>query len=499
MAGKELKFSTTEPSITITEVDFDGTYDNSGENILTFTVKGLTNLTQLYIYDISDTTIGETYNNKIQILNNSPINIFTKVDNINNKYKFYKTPDNINYFKGYLDYENAESYLNTKLLLTGPSGHSPILGYAFDGHPIYGPLGYDITDDLYNIEATTRVEQALFIVKLMKSSYTGGLDSEGNPYYIQGSGDLDICNGIFSKTPEFPNGIFHYVCSVELNSSGSISLKTSNTYGYLNEPINIVNPSYPYVIGAYKGIPEKTNFNILDTSVTSSTTASSSTTATSQINQITTYTINFKTLKTVNNKFNGSDIPSIEVSPDENYLNLRPKPHPYIFNFTNNLETDSFFGKDNTINTNKISNLKSLESSEKIKAYGNISKFICGENPIAKGLAVCLKNEGDNLLAQLYDSTVDNLISNDIFLGIALNNASVGESVYVCTRGITSIKIGSVSQITYGDYGMLCYADNKGYIFPNSITSDAPIAGYFLETKETQINDMMLFNVKSNF
>ena len=84
-------------------------------------------------------------------------------------------------------------------------------------------------------------------------------------------------------------------------------------------------------------------------------------------------------------------------------------------------------------------------------------------------------------------------------MGIALNNASVGESVYVCTRGITSIKIGSVSQITYGDYGMLCYADNKGYIFPNSITSDAPIAGYFLETKETQINDMMLFNVKSNF
>lgn len=28
-------------------------------------------------------------------------------------------------------------------LLTQPKGHSPIIGYAFDGFPIYGPVGWD--------------------------------------------------------------------------------------------------------------------------------------------------------------------------------------------------------------------------------------------------------------------------------------------------------------------------------------------------------------------
>ena len=59
----------------------------------------------------------------------------------------------------------------------------------------------------------------LYISWQMKQD-TGGNDSEGNPKYIQGSGDLDFCNGINSITPEFPDGIFHYVCTIELNSSG---------------------------------------------------------------------------------------------------------------------------------------------------------------------------------------------------------------------------------------------------------------------------------------
>ena len=28
--------------------------------------------------------------------------------------------------------------------------------------------------------------------------------------YVEGSGDLDECNGRFGVTPEFPDGIYHY-------------------------------------------------------------------------------------------------------------------------------------------------------------------------------------------------------------------------------------------------------------------------------------------------
>ena len=168
--------------------------------------------------------------------------------------------------------------------------------------------------------------------------------------------------------------------------------------------------------------------------------------------RITTYTINFKTLKTVNNKFNNEDFSSIQISQDDNYLNLRPNPHPYVWNFTNNLEEDGFFGKDNKQYTNKITNLKSLLSDTKFKAYGSIKKFI-SKGTISKGLAVRLVNNtrsenGEDVVTlevELYNSTtaVTESLQGTAFLGIALNDAEDGNVCYVCTQGITTIKLGN--------------------------------------------------------
>ena len=41
-------------------------------------------------------------------------------------------------------------------------------------------------------------------VKIMRSSYNGSQDINGIPTYFEVSGDLDICNGIFGPTPEYP-------------------------------------------------------------------------------------------------------------------------------------------------------------------------------------------------------------------------------------------------------------------------------------------------------
>ena len=40
-----------------------------------------------------------------------------------------------------------------------------------------------------------------------------------NDYIYDGSGDLDIHNGRFCKTPEFPNGIYAYFTTVKLSST----------------------------------------------------------------------------------------------------------------------------------------------------------------------------------------------------------------------------------------------------------------------------------------
>ena len=134
-------------------------------------------------FDLNDPTnqnVGSIYeDSKIKTEYAQPINIFTKINN-NNEFDFYPTPSDYSYF-GKLDYEGSIDYITTKLNQTGPAGHSPLLGYAFDGFPIYGPIGYDISDNSYNDAAQILSEQNNFAVKLMKSNYTGSEDSFGNP------------------------------------------------------------------------------------------------------------------------------------------------------------------------------------------------------------------------------------------------------------------------------------------------------------------------------
>ena len=97
------------------------------------------------------------------------------------------------------------------------NGHSPLLGFALDGWPVYGPVGRLSSDQGS---------------KLLQSSYTGASDSAGNPSYVAGSGDLDECNGLISPTPEFPEGIYHYIMSIEADSDGKVLRYINPYFGY---------------------------------------------------------------------------------------------------------------------------------------------------------------------------------------------------------------------------------------------------------------------------
>lgn len=89
-----------------------------------------------------------------------------------------------------------------------------LVGWALDGFPIYARYGYTVASD------------ASSALKVLKGSYqlkttadTGRPSTSTYPMgtfqqdwqYVAGSGDLDECNGRTGVTPEFPQGIYHYV------------------------------------------------------------------------------------------------------------------------------------------------------------------------------------------------------------------------------------------------------------------------------------------------
>lgn len=92
--------------------------------------------------------------------------------------------------------------------------HSPLIGWAADGFPIYALFGYAEGED-----SGSGVEEMTSSYALKQGRRPGGRDAPGGEYdgafyedyeYVPGSGTLDECNGRFCVTPEFPDGTYAY-------------------------------------------------------------------------------------------------------------------------------------------------------------------------------------------------------------------------------------------------------------------------------------------------
>ena len=122
--------------------------------------------------------------------------------------------------------------------------HSPIIGWAFDGNPIYGPYGYE--DPTNQSSTIVRVSSSY----RLKTNLVYDENSNPNPSrvegpllttdvagtyvedyeYVFGLGDLDQYNGRFCKTPEYPNGRYCYFVTIDQTEDG--------------------NPVFPYILGS---------------------------------------------------------------------------------------------------------------------------------------------------------------------------------------------------------------------------------------------------------
>ena len=123
--------------------------------------------------------------------------------------------------------------------------HSPIIGWAYDGNPIYGPYAFsDPSDSNSSVRmVVTGYEAQTSQVANRPSSFSSGFFVED--YQYTGRGDLDQHNGRFCKTPEYPDGVYAYFVGVNTGSQGNLE------------------PEFPYFVGnTYRSTPEPDNFLI---------------------------------------------------------------------------------------------------------------------------------------------------------------------------------------------------------------------------------------------
>ena len=120
--------------------------------------------------------------------------------------------------------------------------HSPIIGWAYDGNPIYGPYGYSdpsdensiirILNSGYEIDGSNIIDRP--------SSFDVGFFVDD--YVFKNSGDLDVHNGRYCRTPEYPKGTYAYFVGIT-----TISLK----------------PRFPYFVGdTYRSNPFIDNYKL---------------------------------------------------------------------------------------------------------------------------------------------------------------------------------------------------------------------------------------------
>jgi hypothetical protein len=141
--------------------------------------------------------------------------------------------------------------------------HSPLIGFAYDGYPVYGAYGYRNADgtggivriksgyQLRNISTRTVWADGTDVPDgpAVSASYPLGYFREDYEFLAHAGQEdyLDLHNGRFCVTPEYPNGIYCYFATVDANW----------------------NSAYPYLIGpTYYGVVTGAKVN----SVTETTT-----------------------------------------------------------------------------------------------------------------------------------------------------------------------------------------------------------------------------------
>ena len=124
--------------------------------------------------------------------------------------------------------------------------HSPIIGFAYDGNPIYGPFGYSNP-----VDSTSEITRMISGYDLLQfrsggpstSQYPLGSFADDYTWSARATTQklyLDENNGRFCVTPDYPEGTYAYFLTINLFNQ----------------------PQFPYIVGKnYYSLPVDSNYN----------------------------------------------------------------------------------------------------------------------------------------------------------------------------------------------------------------------------------------------
>lgn len=140
----------------------------------------------------------------------------------------------------------CSTYPSDGLYVINTSEHSPLLGFAYDGFPIYGAYGYANTNgtggivrmksgyQLRNITTRTVYADGTNVTDgpAVSATYPLGLYREDYEWVSHPSDAsyLDVHNGRFCVTPEYPSGTYCYFTTVDANHNSAYPYAVGPTF-----------------------------------------------------------------------------------------------------------------------------------------------------------------------------------------------------------------------------------------------------------------------------
>jgi len=383
------------------------------------------------------------------------------------------------------------------------SEHSPIVGWAYDGNPIYGPYGYSDPEDQNSS------------LKLLESGYTRDVTAViSRPpgfdpgffvedYQFISTGDLDSHNGRYCKTPDFPDGVYAYFCGIKTDTLTSSLIANfpyfiGNTYKskFVEEnktldqtfdfgSSSLVRNTYPYSVGE----------NYVDNDFIQE--SYEITTQVTKVDSVSTGPVDSFTIVSPGENYKISDVARFDNEGTggggltASVSSLKGKS---IVNLVSQTETE-----ENVVLTWKNQN----QVEAKIDPYHNfsdndyvvVSGLSTNISKLLKTHKIGVRTESTSLLAQVPSNAVSGLVT-DIYLTRNLETVSVGSTIGIGTELLSVLNIfdkEKVLRVKRGVVGSAHTASTNVLAYPNKIT--IPVS---LEYFNSKVNDKVYFNPRSS-
>jgi hypothetical protein len=173
----------------------------------------------------------------------------------------------------------CDLYTSDGLYTIDSTQHSPLLGFAYDGFPIYGAYGFRNADGTGGVarmksayrkrnitsRTTSPTGQAVTSGPAVNSTYYVGYFREDYEFIAGTTPDvLDVHNGRYAVTPEYPDGTYAYYCTVDASWNSAYPYVVGPTYygTYTNRKVTSITES----VMTFTPVVSETSGSILDKS-----------------------------------------------------------------------------------------------------------------------------------------------------------------------------------------------------------------------------------------